>query len=297
MKKSNAKSNRVVGAAATNPENLFFHDKDGYFCIEINEYLQNIVTTSYFNKKKGVSFIFITEGELKIKAGYNNHIANEKHIVVIQPLKPFAIETYSKNIKGYVLYIHEDSILGTMGSHSLIFNLDFLETWSSSLFSISHLPITFINNIFERISYQQNEKDDDFTIVNAYVITLLLEINGFYIESVQANRAAIDLSRKYKREVYNNLNKHLSISDFAEKLSVTPNHLNKSIKSATGFSASELINKIRIIEAKYLLMLVDLTVADVSEKLGFTDVSYFSRYFKKHVNYKPSEYRKMLDLF
>lgn len=294
--KENLIRNNVNPGGEMQSNNISFPDKGGYFCIEIKEYLQDIMPNSHFIKKKGVSFILVTDGELQIKIGYNDHIINKKVLLIIQPLKPFAIESYSKNIQGYVLYINEDSILGTMGNHSLIFNLDYLETWGSSLFPLKNLPNIFIKNIFDRIKFQQIQKDEDFTIVNAYVITLLLEIKGIYNEAVNANRAAIDLSRKYKKEVYDNLDKHLSISEYAEKLAVSPNHLNKSIKSVTGFSASEMINKLRIIEAKYLLMLTELNISDVAERLGFTDFSYFSRYFKKYENITPSEYRKKIDL-
>lgn len=295
MKKKLIKGNVSHNFKITKSRDISFMDKDGYYCIEIKEYLQSNLSNSYFIKKKGVSFILVTDGEIRIKTGYDNHTINENVLIVIQPLKPFAIESYSKNIQGYVLYIREDSVLGTMGNHSLIFNLDFLETWSTSLFPIKHLPNIFIKNIFDRINFQQTQKNDDLTIVNAYVITLLLEIKGIYSEAVYANRAAIDLTRKYKKEVYDNIDEHLPVSEYAEKLSVTPNHLNKSIKSVTGFSASELANKIRIIEAKYLLMLAELNISDVAERLGFSDFSYFSRYFKKYENISPTEYRKKLN--
>ena len=88
----------------------------------------------------------------------------------------------------------------------------------------------------------------------------------------------------------------MTVSEFADRLSVTPNHLNKSIKSVTGHSASHLINKIKVTEAKYLLMIANNTVSDVAERLGFSDISYFSRFFKKMEAVTPNEYRKKIDM-
>lgn len=268
--------------------------EEQYFCVKCSDFFKNLKFPTQFTKNKGVFFVFITSGKLSLKIGYDSYIAIKDQLLIIQPLKPFQIEKCSEDLQGYILYIKENSVLGNMGNHSMIFNLDFLDTWSNSLYSIDHIPIEFIENIFKRIAWQN--KKTSLNIVNAYVITLLLEINNLYNHISNPNRAAIDLSRKFKKEIYNNLHLQLSITDYASKLSVTPNHLNKSVKSVTGYSALILISKMKMIEAKYLLMTIDLTIADISEKIGFSDVSYFSRFFKKHEGVTPTEYRKMIGL-
>ena len=45
-------------------------------------------------------------------------------------------------------------------------------------------------------------------------------------------------------------------------------------------------------KAKVLLKLEEVTVSEIAEILGFTDVAYFSRFFKKHVGVSPSEFAK-----
>jgi AraC-like DNA-binding protein len=183
-----------------------------------------------------------------------------------------------------------------MGNHSLIINLEFLETWSDSFFEFQKLPLEYIENIFKRLQWEYQHQGDKLFVVNAYVITLLLELNELYNEAVHSNKASIDISRKFKNEVYKNLQLHLPVSEYANRLSITPNHLNKSIKSNTGLTASELINRIKITEAKYLLMRADLNVSAVAEQLGFSDSSYFSRFFKKHESVSPIEFQRMIDL-
>lgn len=274
----------------------FFKQTDDYSCIGIEDFLINLKVPTKLVKQNGVLLILITEGILEVNAGYKIHKANKEKIIIIQPNKPFSIINTSTKLDGIVLYIKGDGLIGTMGNHSIIFNLDFLETWSKSMYTLDKDICGFIENIFKRIAWEKNNNKNSLTIVNAYVITLLLELNNIYNELIGSNRAAVELSRKFKKEIYNTINKQLSISEYARQLSVTSNHLNKAIKSTTGVSASNLLSKIKLIEAKYLLMMSNITITEVAIKLGFEDTSYFSRYFKKHEELTPSEFRRRIDL-
>jgi AraC-like DNA-binding protein len=84
--------------------------------------------------------------------------------------------------------------------------------------------------------------------------------------------------------------------DYAKLLNVSPNHLNKCVKSTIGKTASDLINEALLMEAKALLSMSQYSVAEVAFTLGFEDASYFSRFFKKHAVQSPTEYRRMIDL-
>jgi len=59
-----------------------------------------------------------------------------------------------------------------------------------------------------------------------------------------------------------------------------------------GCSPLQYRDNLVIEKAKVLLKLEEITVSEVSEILGFTDVAYFSRFFKKHVGVSPSVYLK-----
>jgi AraC family transcriptional activator of pobA len=78
-------------------------------------------------------------------------------------------------------------------------------------------------------------------------------------------------------------------------LNVTPNHLNKSVKSSTGKSATKWIEETILLEAKYLLFQTTLSVSEIAMQVGHEDHSYFSRFFKKHEGLTPVQYRKMID--
>jgi AraC-like DNA-binding protein len=59
-----------------------------------------------------------------------------------------------------------------------------------------------------------------------------------------------------------------------------------------GCSPLQYRDNIIVEKAKVLLQLEEITVSEISEVLGFTDVAYFSRFFKKHVGISPSDYAR-----
>lgn len=82
--------------------------------------------------------------------------------------------------------------------------------------------------------------------------------------------------------------------DFAEKLSVHVNHLNRAVKEITGRSTSEIISARIANEAQALLRHTDNTVAEIAYSLGFEHPSNFNSFFKKQTNKTPKMVRTSL---
>jgi len=80
--------------------------------------------------------------------------------------------------------------------------------------------------------------------------------------------------------------------DYAELLYITPNHLNALCNDLLGISAGEVIRNRILLEAKRLLINLDLTIAEIAYQLNFNDNSYFTKFFKKYAGLTPEEFRK-----
>ena len=273
----------------------YFKSNKEYQVETLSSFIGNIQIPMTLIKQKGVVFILITNGYIDIISGYHKIKAQKDDLIVIQPNKPFSIENATENIEGHILILKGDGVLGSMGSHSLIFNLEFLEPWNNSLYNLKPLPTEFIENLFKRMIWEKKHDNEKLTIINAYVITLMLEINQCYNELTENNRAAVEITRKFKREINNTIDHNISIAEYANRLSISTNHLNKNVKSVLDITASQLLINFKIVEAKYLLMLLDENISEIADKVGYTDLSYFIRFFKKHTQMTPTEYRKRID--
>ncbi len=80
--------------------------------------------------------------------------------------------------------------------------------------------------------------------------------------------------------------------DYAELLYITPNHLNALCNDLLGISAGEVIRNRILLEAKRLLINLNLTIAEIGYQLNFSDNSYFTKFFKKYTGLTPEEFRK-----
>lgn len=80
--------------------------------------------------------------------------------------------------------------------------------------------------------------------------------------------------------------------DFAERLSVHVNYLNRSVKGVTGKPTSAQIAERVATEAKALLKHTDWSVAEIAYSLGFDYPSYFHKYFKRVAGTTPQSFRK-----
>lgn len=88
-------------------------------------------------------------------------------------------------------------------------------------------------------------------------------------------------------------NKH-KVSDYADALFVSPDYLNKVVKSLTGKNAKELIQNKLASEAKRSLVFTDMNSAEISHSLGFKNATNFNNFFKKCTGKNPSTIRNEL---
>ena len=79
--------------------------------------------------------------------------------------------------------------------------------------------------------------------------------------------------------------------DFADRLSVHVNHLNKVLKENTGRTTTEVISHRITQEAKILLKQTNWTVSEIGYCLGFEEVAHFSNFFRKHTQITPNSFR------
>lgn len=83
------------------------------------------------------------------------------------------------------------------------------------------------------------------------------------------------------------------IDFYADKICVTPNHLGAVIKSTSGLTIMQWLNRHAIQQAKVLLRYSDLPVWEIAERMNFANPSFFSKFFKKETGMTPGQYRNL----
>jgi len=84
-----------------------------------------------------------------------------------------------------------------------------------------------------------------------------------------------------------------AIRQLLEEIDVPERSLKRRFKAATGSTLIEYLQNLRIEEAKRLLEQGELPIDEVSEAVGYLDISFFRRLFKRLTGLTPSQYRRM----
>ncbi|PQA79331.1 AraC family transcriptional regulator [Rhodoferax sp. TS-BS-61-7] len=82
------------------------------------------------------------------------------------------------------------------------------------------------------------------------------------------------------------------VADYASQLGYTEKSLARAVAAAAGTTVKAFIAARINLEAKRLLVHLDMPVATIAEKLGFDEPTNFSKFFKREVGCTPAEFRK-----
>lgn len=89
-----------------------------------------------------------------------------------------------------------------------------------------------------------------------------------------------------------NIGNPLTLNSIANTMNVNPSHLSRKFKSDTNMTIIDYINKKRVDEAKFYLKMGNIPFIEIALMVGFNDLNYFGRVFKKFTSLTPSEYVK-----
>jgi AraC family transcriptional activator of pobA len=109
--------------------------------------------------------------------------------------------------------------------------------------------------------------------------------------SAPGGMAKSNLFQRFEALLEQHFLQHWTVSDYAAALSVTPTHLSRLTRSATGHAASHLILERVIREARRNLVYTGLPISTIAYALGFSDPAYFSRLFSTATGLSPRDFR------
>ena len=84
----------------------------------------------------------------------------------------------------------------------------------------------------------------------------------------------------------------LTLSDIAEEVFLNPIYISRLIKEQTGKNYTDILMELRIGKAVELLKNTDLYVYEIAEKVGYHNLKYFYKIFKKVSGNSPNDYRQ-----
>ena len=172
----------------------------------------------------------------------------------------------------------------------------FNEFGQSPPLSINEAQMSVYLNIISQIDYF-SESLESYTqeAIGALMKLFFIQSNNHCSLQKSNNPQLMETTNQLLLLFKQLLNKHYTsmhmVSDYASKLNVTADYLNKTVKSITGKSAKDHIQSKIIIEAKRSLLFSDISSKELAYELGFEESAHFNNFFKKITAQTPSEFR------
>ena len=236
---------------------------------------------------------------------------------------------YRINLDSFVINKGDILIIGSQSLHSLTSIPNENMTWASFVFNINmlkssntdgtllkyiapllnhehQLPIILKDNIncypkifdvIENIIYCYYEKDIAYELELKSLLFKffsLLYKNDLIERNQSKNNLTINTTDKIKL-VLNYINDHysedISINTLAELCEYSEYHFMRFFKKHIGLTCVQYINNLRLEKSSILLTSTNNAIMDISLEVGFDNLSYFNKLFKRKYNLTPKEFR------
>lgn len=251
------------------------------------------------HRKTVIDFIFITNGSMIRQKGLTRYEVPANCFFFMPAHQISFDEWMSDDIQGY--YCHFDTNLLTKRwlKQDLEMEFPFLQYLANPLVSVDNEMLMQILSLMNRLYAEYKKKRiDSADIFRVYLMALFTELKranmvGESLVTDRSNKAALRITHLYKDALSQFIYEKQQVAEYADLLHISPNHLNKCVKTATGQSARDLLDEMILLEAKVLLAQTDLSVSEIAWQIGKQDPSNFGRFFKTKLGITPKEYREV----
>ena len=173
---------------------------------------------------------------------------------------------------------------------------------NNTQYSAMYIKFVFSNVIQELFQENQfsGERRLEHEIERLYNCRNIMEIVEVTEDNIKEYEAFLDRSMSSSRNevaavknyIYQHYEEDLNLEMLAEKVYLSSGYLSFIFKKETGMNLNRYIRVFRMEKAKELLCSTNMKVAQVSERVGFANVSYFCRSFREYYGSSPESYRK-----
>lgn len=245
-----------------------------------------------------VELIYIKKGTVTITVDFAPHTVAAGTIALILPGQLHSIEQYKTESVEYENIIFHPGIL--ISKKADTGSTDYLTPILSGALPVP-LLYTPDSPHYSMIAACV-DANDDISRTNPAGYQLFIKSQLFMLFYILANKCLLgEVPKKdYKslekmklilKYVENHYMEKITIEDMANELGISQSHFMKYFKNTMGTSFIDYLNEYRLTMASRLLVSSDSSILTIAEEVGYDNLSYFNRTFKKRFAMTPREYR------
>jgi AraC family transcriptional regulator, transcriptional activator of pobA len=236
----------------------------------------------FFEEGGGIHMIDFNEVEIK-----------KGHIHVLSPGQIHYMNRLPKS-QGWVLKFTPDFFLSSFVDKDILHRIPFLNNKvSEPLIRPDEKAFKGLMQLVLNIEEEYTDRSNDYEdMIRHYLNLILLKCHRLYDYSLTSKKTSETmLCDAFKTILEQHYLEQNRVSFYCDQLNVSTDKLNQVLKKVTGITPSEIISARLLLEAKRWLLHSQKSIKEVAFLLNFQDNAYFNRWFKKHENCSPGEFR------
>ena len=204
-----------------------------------------------------------------------------------------------KDYEGYLIHFNESFILSNETDINFFLTYSIFNNNEEPYFQIPKELESQIVSYFTQIAIETKNTIEfgNKSILSYLLKSMLLTVEREKRKSLKSDTFKTNQNSaflKFRDLLENNFHKNWSVANFANELFISTKTLNSITKKEIGKTVSQIIIDRIILESKRKLIHSNAYVNQIAYDLGFKDPYYFIKYFKKHVNCSPTEFRNSI---
>ena len=236
--------------------------------------------------------LFVCDGQARLELDGRSYTLTAPAVVFLSNLETHHFSHTTPNYRRYVVNVQPESAFTALADAARL-----LSPFTDRPPGFSHvMPVEGeagrLLTLFALL--REEAEQGDFPAGAAALLQIILRCLyrhrpvGFPYHEQTCSPAVRQLRRRFEQDPAPDV----SLSALAEEYHISKSHLSHSFKKATGYSIGRYQLLCRLARAKELLLTTSLPVTAVGAECGFSDMSNFSRYFRREVGCSPSRFRQ-----
>ncbi len=245
------------------------------------------------HRKEVFDFIFLTKGSALRSKGLDEYQFITNQFFFLPAYQVTAMKAMSADATGYYCHFNADIFYKKLFQKELLQQFSFMHFTGNPVVETDNNTARFIKQLLSRLQ-QEYRADDNCRIdfVASTLLTLFFAIQPFAKQLPHIiDNAAYRIANDYKALLLKHIFEKQKVSFYADMLAISPEHLNRCVKSAFGKTAHHYLDEMLLLEAKVLLKQSALNINEIAYKIGKENPGDFIRFFKSKTHITPKQYR------
>ena len=263
----------------------------GSFSIrDVQEMLSGKAMVQELHRHDFFYILVVAHGGGQHDIDFHLHPVTDQSVFIMRPGQVHQI-TLDANSTGYLMQFKDEFYLPKdKTSKQLLHNASRCNLYQFPPAKFQKLMLT-LDNIFQEDTSLQ---DEHYEAIRANMDLFFIELirHSSKCAAMLGTSEDQELLEKFLDLMESNVGGGKGVSAYAAMLNLSNYQLNTMVKTRLGKTTSELINERTILEAKRLLLATSEQIYQIAHHLGYEDVSYFIRFFRKHTSYSPEAFRQ-----